>query len=207
METNYSETAKNLIDLMGGMNNIGSVSHCMTRLHFTVKNNRKVQQDALKKADGVMKVVASINQYQIVVGIDVADIYDEIVKVRESMPERDPVSGVRSFFMEQYPVIYTKADDLPPAKINSGSHVKNSLIASGAIINGTVEDSLIFKKSYIGNNCYIKNSIILNDVYIADNSHLENCIVESHSTIHSDYYHKCEQGVDVVIEAGDRFII
>lgn len=114
---------------------------------------------------------------------------------------------VRSFFMEDYPVIYTKADDLPPAKINSGSHVKNSLIASGSIINGTVEDSLIFKKSFIGNNCYIKNSIILNDVYIADNSHLENCIVESHSTIHSDYYHKCEQGIDVVLETADRFII
>ena len=43
---------------------------------------------------------------------------------------------------------------------------------------------------------------MLNDVYIADNSHLENCIVESHSTIHGDYYHKCEKGVDVVVEAG-----
>ena len=114
---------------------------------------------------------------------------------------------VRSFFMVAYPVIYTKADDLPPAKLNAGSHVKNSLIASGSIINGTVEDSLIFKKSFIGNNCYIKNSIVLNDVYIADNSHLENCIVESHSTIHGNYYHKCENGVDVVAEAGNRFII
>ena len=114
---------------------------------------------------------------------------------------------VRYFFMMDYPVIYTKADDLPPAKINMGSNIKNSLIASGAIINGTVEDSLIFKKTFIGNNCYIKNAIILNDVYIADNSHIENCIVESHSTIRGDYYHKCEQGIDVVTETGDRYII
>ena len=114
---------------------------------------------------------------------------------------------VRYFFMIDYPGIYTKVDDLPPAKINSGSNIKNSMIASGSIINGTVEDSMIFKKTFVGNNCYIKNSIILNDVYIADNSHLENCIVESHSTIRSNYYHKCEQGVDVVIESGDRFIM
>ena len=114
---------------------------------------------------------------------------------------------VRCFFMRDYPVIYTKADDLPPAKFNMGSHIRNSLVASGSIINGTVEDSLVFKKVFIGSNCYIKNSIILNDVYIADNSHLENCIVESHSTIHADYYHKCENGVDVVNEMGERYIL
>ncbi|MBQ9442685.1 MAG: glucose-1-phosphate adenylyltransferase subunit GlgD [Lachnospiraceae bacterium] len=114
---------------------------------------------------------------------------------------------VRYFFMMDHPIIYTKVDDLPPAKINSGSNIKNSLIASGSIINGAVEDSLIFKKTFVGNNCYIKNSIILNDVYIADNTHIENCIVESHSTIRSNYYHKCEQGVDVISETGDRFLM
>ena len=138
METNYSETAKNLIDLMGGMNNIGSVSHCMTRLHFTVKNNRKVQQDALKKADGVMKVVASINQYQIVVGIDVADIYDEIVKVRESMPERDPVSGVRSFFMEVSSLIHKIY--FPLAGVISGAGMLKGLSLL-AVSLGVMSDS------------------------------------------------------------------
>ncbi|MBQ7584144.1 MAG: glucose-1-phosphate adenylyltransferase subunit GlgD, partial [Lachnospiraceae bacterium] len=114
---------------------------------------------------------------------------------------------VRDYFFHQYPNIYSKVEDLPPAKYNVGTHISNSLISSGCILNGTVEDSVLFKKVFVGNNCYIKNSIILNDVYIADNSHLENCIVESHSTIRSDYYHKCERGIDVVAEAGDRFII
>ena len=114
---------------------------------------------------------------------------------------------VRKFFMTDYPTVYTKADDLPPAKFNAGSNIKNSLIASGSIINGIVEDSVIFKKGFVGSNCYIKNSVILNDVYIADNSHIENCIVESHSTIRNDYYHKCENGIDVVNEAGDRFLL
>ncbi|MCR5773520.1 MAG: glucose-1-phosphate adenylyltransferase subunit GlgD, partial [Lachnospiraceae bacterium] len=73
---------------------------------------------------------------------------------------------VRRFFMSQYPTVDTKVDDLPPAKYNMGSDIKNSLIASGSIINGTIENSVLFKKAFIGNNCFIKNSIILNDVYI-----------------------------------------
>src|SRR5699024_10755548 len=77
---------------------------------------------------------------------------------------------VRDYFFKQYPDVYSKIDDLPPAKYNPGAQVRNSLISSGSIINGTVENSVLFKKVYIGNNCVIKNSIILNDVYIGDNT-------------------------------------
>ena len=68
-------------------------------------------------------------------------------------------------------------DDLPPAKFNEGSDVRNSLIASGCIINSKVENSILFKEAFVGKNCIIKNSIILNEVYIGDNTHIENCIV------------------------------
>ena len=64
--------------------------------------------------------------------------------------------------------------------------VKNSLVASGSIINGTVENSILFKKTFVGNNCVIKNSIILNDVYLGDNVYIENCIVESRDTIRAN---------------------
>ena len=93
---------------------------------------------------------------------------------------------VRNYFFKQYPDIYSKVDDLPPAKYNPGSEVKNSLIASGCIIDGKVDNSIIFKGSYVGNNSIIKNSIILNDVIIKDNVYIENCIIESHSTIVAD---------------------
>ncbi len=114
---------------------------------------------------------------------------------------------VRTFFLRDYPVIYTKADDLPPVKLNVGSNVRNSLIATGSIINGSVEDSLLFKKVFVGSNCSIKNCIILDDVYIADNSHIENCIVESHSTLRAGYQHDGGPGIDVVSEKGDRYIL
>ena len=114
---------------------------------------------------------------------------------------------IRNYFFHEYPDIYSKVDDLPPAKYNVGAQIKNSLISSGCIVNGIVEDSVLFKKAYIGNNCYIKNSIILNDVYIGDNTHIENCIVESRDTIRANSYHKGEGGIKIVVERNERYVI
>ena len=115
---------------------------------------------------------------------------------------------VRSFFFKGEDAVLTKVNDFPPAKYNPGSSVKNSLIASGTIVNGNVEDSVIFKKSFIGSNCTIRNSIILNDVYIGDNTVIENCVVESHTTIYANStYIGDPEDVRVVVESNNRFII
>lgn len=114
---------------------------------------------------------------------------------------------VRDYFFKQYPSIYSKIDDLPPAKYNVGAVIKDSLISSGCIINGKVEHSVVFKKSYIGNNCVIKNSIILNDVYIGDNSYIENCIVESRDTIRANSRFVGEDGIRIVVEKNERYVL
>ena len=112
---------------------------------------------------------------------------------------------VRNHFFKEYPEIHSKVSDLPPAKYNRDAVVNNSLIASGCIINGTVENSVLFKKVYVGNNCVIRNSIILNDVHIGDNSVIENCIVESRGTIRANTRHVGEDGIKVVLEKGERY--
>ena len=114
---------------------------------------------------------------------------------------------IRNYFFKTYPDIYSKVDDLPPAKYNPGSHIKNSLISSGCIINGTVENSVLFKQVFVGNNCYIKNSIILNDVYLGDNTHIENCIVESRDTIRANSYHVGNDGIKIVVEKNERYVL
>ena len=115
---------------------------------------------------------------------------------------------VRDYFFREYPDVYSKVDDLPPAKYNGEAVVNNSLIASGCIVNGTVENSIIFKKVYIGNNCVIRNSIILNDVHIGDNSVIENCIVESHDTLRAGTVHAGDPGkVKVVVEKNFRYAL
>ena len=115
---------------------------------------------------------------------------------------------VRDYFFKQYPDVYSKVDDLPPAKYNAGAEVKNSIISSGCIVNGKVENSIIFKDVYIGNNCTIKNSIILNDVYIGDDSYIENCIVESRDTLRpGTNYVGTDDEIKIVIEKNVRYIL
>lgn len=114
---------------------------------------------------------------------------------------------VRDYFFKQYPDIYSRVDDLPPAKYNPGADIRNSLISSGCIVNGVVENSVIFKKSYIGNNCVIKNSVILNDVYIGDNTYIENCIVESRDTIRAGSRFVGEGGIRIVVEKNERYVM
>ena len=114
---------------------------------------------------------------------------------------------IRNYFFKQEPTIKTKIDDLPPAKYNPGAQVKNSLVASGCIINGTVENSVLFKDVFVGNNCVIKNSVILNNVYLGDNTHIENCIVESRDTIRANSYYCGEGEVKIVVEKNDRYVL
>lgn len=53
---------------------------------------------------------------------------------------------VRNYFFKQYPDIYTKVEDLPPAKYNFGAEVRNSLVSSGCIVNGCVENSVLLRR-------------------------------------------------------------
>ena len=121
---------------------------------------------------------------------------DSYYKTNMDFLKRD----VRNYFFKEYPDIYTKVDDLPPAKYNFGANVKNSLVSSGCIINGCVENSVLFKKIYVGNNSVVKNCIVLNDAYIGDNSYIENCIIESGSTIKANSRYVGENGPMIVVE-------
>ncbi len=114
---------------------------------------------------------------------------------------------VRNYFFREEPAVYSKIADLAPAKYNVGADVHDSLVASGCIINGTVDHSILFKQVFVGKNCVIKNSIILNDVYIGDNTHIENCIVESHDTIHANTYLSGTDDVKIVYEHNERYIM
>lgn len=114
--------------------------------------------------------------------------------------------NIRNYFYKEYPDVYSKIDDLPPAKYNPGSVVKNSLVSSGCIINGVVENSVLFKKIFVGNNCTIKNCVVLNDVHIGDNTYLENCIIESRGTIRPNSRYVGEDGkVKIVVQKDERY--
>ena len=156
-------------------------------------------QDILIRYKGLKKIYAYMTE-DYWTNISTVDAY-----YKANMDFLKP--DVRKYFFRDYPTVYTKVHDLPPAKYNMGASVKNSLVSAGCIINGVVENSVIFPKSYVGNNCVIKNSIIMNDVYLGDNVYIENCIVESRDTIRANSRYVGDAGVKVVIEKNERYVL
>ena len=115
---------------------------------------------------------------------------------------------MREYFFGGYNSIYSKETDEPPAKFNEGASVRNSLIASGCLINGAVENSVLCRKVYLGSTSVVRNSVILGDVYISDNTVVENCIVESRGTLRSARQYKGTDGkIRVVVESNERYLI
>ena len=85
---------------------------------------------------------------------------------------------VRDSFILNAPHIHTKPKDEPPAKFNSMASVSNCLVGSGAILDGNVFRSVIFRNVYVGENSSIRNSIILEGSVIGRGCTVEYAIID-----------------------------
>ncbi len=79
--------------------------------------------------------------------------------------------------------IYTKVRDDMPAKYGLDSKVKNSLVGSGCIIDGEVENCVLFKGVHIGKGTKVSNCVIMQDTKIGENSNLSYVIVDKDVTV------------------------
>ncbi len=79
--------------------------------------------------------------------------------------------------------VYTKVNDAPPAKITEGAHVINSLIHDGCLIEGTVENCIIFRNVHVGKGAHLKNCIIMSENDIAENCNLAYVVSDKDSSI------------------------
>lgn len=90
----------------------------------------------------------------------------------------------------RYGVIYTKHKDGPPAKYSDASKASNTMVANGCRIEGTVENSIIFRNVYIAKGASVKNSIIMPKVEIEEDVILDGVILDK----------------DVLVRKGSRLI-
>lgn len=81
MAIQKQKLAADILEYVGGVDNVRDVAHCMTRLRIVVKDEKAVQMKQLEGLEGVMKVVILGGQYQIVLGGIVDDIFDEVAAV------------------------------------------------------------------------------------------------------------------------------
>ena len=95
MATN-KQIAENVLKAVGGKENVVNLAHCFTRLRFTLKDESKVDQDALRKTQGVIQLIMAGGQCQVVVGSKVDALYDLICEtygISTAVEENDVADG------------------------------------------------------------------------------------------------------------------
>lgn len=78
MAKDYAKMACQIIEKVGGRDNIQTVTHCITRLRFVLKDESKADVDAVNQVEGVIKVLRSGGQFQVVIGTHVTDVFKVI---------------------------------------------------------------------------------------------------------------------------------
>lgn len=103
---NYQQLAQEILSLVGGEENVEKVWHCATRLRFKLVDESKAATDKLNQLDGVVTVVQSAGQYQVVIGNSVGKVYDQITpliheskesQTRESQEKQTIVNRLLAF--------------------------------------------------------------------------------------------------------------
>ena len=81
MASKYDALSRIIIQNVGGKANINAVTHCITRLRFTLKDESKANTEVLNSTDGIVTVMQSGGQYQVVIGNHVPDVFKSVVAV------------------------------------------------------------------------------------------------------------------------------
>lgn len=111
--TEYQNLNETILKNIGGKENISGLAHCMTRLRFRLKDESKANTEAIKKLSGVVTVVQSGGQYQVVIGNHVSEVYKEFVVmagIQDAAPSEtseDKPKGALNIFIDIVSGIFT----------------------------------------------------------------------------------------------------
>lgn len=118
--------ANQILQAVGGLENINDYTHCMTRLRFILKDESIVSDEQVKKIEGVMGTMNKNGQYQIIIGNGVIAVYNELKKLigtREQTTKQDTVKEkrtIKSFFKSLIEFISSCLTGVLPAVVGSG---------------------------------------------------------------------------------------
>src|SRR6478736_6017680 len=119
--TSHKETAKQVVDKIGGAQNVNQAWHCVTRLRFNLHDKNKVQVEEIKQIKGVMGAQFSGDQFQVIIGNRVAEVFEEVEPLlgsgRATEDKSSQKQGVVSLLMDSISGIFTP---ILPALIGAG---------------------------------------------------------------------------------------
>lgn len=97
----YTQLAMDIIQNVGGKENIRSLTHCITRLRFQLVDEGRANDGVLKKMDGVVTVMKSGGQYQVVIGNHVPEVYADVCAIAgigETAPSAEAPAQKKNLF-------------------------------------------------------------------------------------------------------------
>ncbi|WP_413405681.1 beta-glucoside-specific PTS transporter subunit IIABC [Paenibacillus amylolyticus] len=120
----HKKMGDDIVRLVGGEANINGLVHCATRLRFDLKDSKKAERETLEKHDGIITVVESGGQFQVVIGSNVAHVYAEIMKNRDfggdSSSSAESTGEKTSLISKVFEIISGSFSPLIPAMAGSG---------------------------------------------------------------------------------------
>lgn len=120
----HKKMGDDIVRLVGGEANINGLVHCATRLRFDLKDSKKAERETLEKHDGIITVVESGGQFQVVIGSHVAHVYAEIMKNRDfggdSSSSAESKGEKTSVLSKVFEIISGSFSPLIPAMAGSG---------------------------------------------------------------------------------------
>ncbi|WP_433582853.1 beta-glucoside-specific PTS transporter subunit IIABC [Paenibacillus amylolyticus] len=120
----HKKMGDDIVRLVGGEANINGLVHCATRLRFDLKDSKKAERETLEKHEGIITVVESGGQFQVVIGSNVAHVYAEIMKNRDfggdSSSSAESTGEKTSLLSKVFEIISGSFSPLIPAMAGSG---------------------------------------------------------------------------------------
>lgn len=143
----YEKIAQQILQLVGNKQNIISVNHCFTRLRFQLKDNNKANREKLLQTEGVISVVESSGQYQVVLGNKVTKIYDKLLPLIgeiNSIKQEQPKVSIGIKILNAFAAIFTP---IIPAIAASG--MLKGILAIAVIIGNYYSTDIKTYNTYI----------------------------------------------------------
>lgn len=131
MSKKYESLAGTFVEKVGGSGNISAVRHCQTRLRFTLRDTEKADKEGIGNLDGVAQVVESGGMFQVVIGMHVAEVFEEVEKLvpnREGQEEPDKGNGKKMSPVD-YVIDFVSSVFQPIVPALSGAGMLKALMA------------------------------------------------------------------------------
>lgn len=142
MSKKYEKLAQDIVEKVGGSENVSTLTHCMTRLRFALNDNSNADQNALKSFDGVIDAIESGGQFQVVIGTHVEDVYKEVIKhLKPNMSSSGEPTDARKVSVLGKLIDFVSGTFSPIVPAIAGAGMIKALLALLILFNWISKDS------------------------------------------------------------------